>query len=413
MKPQIKILLASLFFTFSPAAVGAEGTLKWISELDVFLPAQAADGEESDLKELSVDFIEGGWDWAGYTIETGAAIGGRLGILYPHQRIGDIGLSVGYINGPNSDVIFKTRSGSTYHTLNYTRNLSFVRAMVEYRKEYPTSGGWTFYPAFGVGKAFGARKQKINQATGIFAGTKGDTYKWDGFTWEASLGFARKMQKSDLTFALRYASFPEEKGDSPQNSTKIKWNTFGCSVGLSFGGLDPYAETSSYRPETRNTAYATRESTNSKPETAHPEAAIEEEGEAAEPADYDTSLHYAEGYRKQGNHEKALEEYGNALKALAINDKRTIYILERRGLMHTKLGNYSGAKGSYAASITAAKKLNVMDTTAINAYLGLAYAQEKTGGTQAAIRNYRKALQLTTDPGTKAEIQKALQRLER
>lgn len=407
MKPQIRMLLAGLFLTLSPAAVGAEGTLKWIGELDVFLPEKVTDGEEASLEEAMRDAIADGADSASYTIKTKPAIGGRLGILYPHPRIGDIGLSVGYIHGPNSDVrLTKFKSGFYPSTLNYTRNLSFVRAMVEYRKEYPASDGWTFYPAFGVGKAFGVSKWSSQTGTEY-------TEKWDGFTWEASLGFAQKTAESGLTFAIRYAVFPEQKAAPGQDLTEIKWNTFGCSVGFSFGGLDPYAETSSYRPETRTTTYAARESDYSKPEAAQPEAAIEEETEATEPADYDASLHYAEGYRKQGNYEKALEEYGNALKALEINDKRVIYILERRGLMHTKLGNYSGAKGSYAASITAAKKLNTMDTTAINAYLGLAYAQEKTGGKQAAIRNYRRALQLTADPGTKAEIQKALQRLER
>lgn len=413
MKSTITALCAALFLSFLPATVAGEGSLKWITEMDVFLPAQAADGEEANLKKLSSAYIAGGATSASYTIETKPAIGGRLGILYPHPRIGDIGLSAGYISGPNSDAKFLVNG--PLNTLYYTRNLSFVRAMVEYRKEYPTSDGWTFYPAFGVGKAFAVAKWKTTQATGGFAGmTSGDTEKWDGFTWEASLGFARKLTGSDLTFALRYASFPENEGDSSQYPDKVKWNTFGCSVGLSFGGNDPYAETSSYRPSSRTSEYRPREESSlATPEPAQTEEIIEEAEEELPPVDYDAALHSAEGYRKQGDYEKALAEYGNALKALPVNDKRVIYVLERRGLMNTKLGNLSGAKGSYAGSITAAKKLNIADTTVINAYLGLAYAQEKTGGTQAAIRNYRKALQLTTDPGTRAQIQKALQRLER
>ncbi len=417
MKPQIKIFLAAVFLALTPTTGAAEGTLKWITELDVFLPAQAADGEESDLKELSRDYIADGGDSTTSTIETKAAIGGRLGILYPHPRIGDIGLSVGYISGPNSDIRFRGfTSGFFADTLNYTRNLSFIRAMVEYRKESPASDGWTFYPAFGVGKAFGVSKWEITQATNYYSALKGRTLKekWDGFTWEASLGFARKMAGSDLTFAIRYAAFPERKAASGKDITEIKWNTFGCSVGLSFGGNDPYTETSSYRPPSRTSEYRPmKESSLATPEPAQAEEIIEEVEEELPPVDYDAVLHSAEGYRKQGDYQKALEEYGNALKALPVNDKRVIYVLERRGLMNTKLGNLSGAKGSYAGSITAAKKLNIADTTVINAYLGLAYAQEKTGGTQAAIRNYRKALQLTNDPGTKAQIQKALQRLER
>lgn len=47
----------------------------------------------------------------------------------------------------------------------------------------------------------------------------------------------------------------------------------------------------------------------------------------------------------------------------------------------------------------------------VNSYLGLAYCFEKSGNNALAVRNYEKALGLSTSSATKTRIRKNLQRL--
>jgi len=396
---------------FAPGILAAEGGTKFFAELEMFMPGQVADGEEADLKNTARAFVAGGSNSAAYTIEAAPAAGGRVGLLYPIQDIGDMGLSIGYLAGPSLDVKFVDNDpGIGISNFDYTRDLSFVRALGEFRKEYQMADNWTFYPAFGVGMAFGSNKGKVARATNYFAGDTVESKSWSGVTWEATAGFAYKMEKTDLNFAVRYAGFPQFKEDAAKSLSKIDWSTIGFSIGLTFGtgGGSSYSD-KAYRPTARTEEYDQDDTSMDVPVAAtEPVAAETDDAEG-----YEGHIEYAEDYFSQGNYEKALGEYSSAMKALPENDERIISVLERKGMVFTKQKNYQRAKGAYASAINVSKNIGANPPAVVNSYLGLAYALEKSGNTASAIKNYERALQLTTTPATKEKVRRILQRLKR
>ncbi|MCG2725883.1 MAG: PorV/PorQ family protein [Elusimicrobia bacterium] len=130
------------------------------------------------------------------------------------------------------------------------------------------------------------------------------------------------------------------------------------------------------------------------------------------PESYEAYLEYAEDYLAQRDYENAFNEFGKASESISIDDGRQVYILERQGLILLKQNNYSRCKRFYSAAIKTAKSLNIADKNVVNAYLGLAYCQKKTGGEKWAIINYKAVLKLTKDSNTKLRIEKALNKLE-
>lgn len=127
---------------------------------------------------------------------------------------------------------------------------------------------------------------------------------------------------------------------------------------------------------------------------------------------YQDYLEAADGYISQKDYKNAATEYAEALKALPENDKRRIYTFEQQGQISAKLKDISKAKEFYLAAITTAKKLNVPDSGVINSYLGLAYCFEKSGNIAPAIKNYEKALELSTSDSTKIKIRGIIEKLE-
>ncbi len=386
-----------------------DSTAKVFGELEVYSPGKVAEGEEVNLKKVAAALVAGGSDSAGYTITTPVAFGGRLGILYPVQDVGDLGISVGYVAGPTSEVKVTDKDpGIGTSHFDYTRELSFVRALFEYRKEFSINDNWAFFPAFGVGMGFGAEKNKVKMATNFFAGDSLESAKWSGLTWEVTSGFAYKMDSSDLTIAVRYAAFPSFKGDTAKGLAKVDWGTIGFSFGLGFGGGRSLTPSAKYYGSPQKTD----EHSSKDMEPADPiePVAAPETSESVE--SYDTYVGYAEDYVSQGNYSKALNEYDNALALLPPNDARKVYIWERKGSALSEKKDYIKAKGFYAFSIKTAKGLRVSNASVVNAYLGLAYCLEKTANTSDAIRNYEKALQLSTNTRTKARIRKIIQKLK-
>ncbi len=407
-------LTISIFCFFSSAAFASQGRLKPFAELDLFLPGNVSDGEEADVRS---------WEPQSYSIKTYAAIGGRVGILYSARDLADLGLSVGYIPGPNSEIKSTFVSGPPYN-YDYTRELRIIRILAEFRKEIPGGEKWFFRPGVGIGMALGT-------ATRSFSSGGGDSYdvqKWSGITWELSAGLAYRMSSADLNFAVRYAGFPTAPAKEISNSNdfpKIDWSTIGFSIGLSFGGNSDRQHPSSqskarkYREDYEPRRTAPEPERDAPPSIAPVDETsdqgappvITDEPETAKPVGYETYIEYAEDYITAKDYAKAVGEYTNALKALEPKDPRAVFVLERKGMCFTRLKNYARAKGSCASSIKTAKALGLNNTVVVNAYSGLAYALEKGGNVPSAVKNYEKALELSKNPATKAKIRKILQRL--
>lgn len=299
----------------------------------------------------------------------------------------------------------------------YTRAVSFVRTLLEFKKAYRINEGWTFTPAVGAGMAFGSNKGIVKRSTNYFAGDTVESAAWSGFTWEAASGFAYQMERLELTLAAKYAAFPSYKGDSARGLAKIDWGTVGFSIGLGFGGRGvSTAAKKDYSAISRGDDYSRQNAEVVKQEPVEQESKPEDVEAVRNygvhnAARYDSYVQFAEDFISQREYVKALKAYDNALGVLAENDVRGIYIWERKGAVLAEQKNYLKAKGYYAFAIKTAKGLGVTDKTVVNAYLGLAYCLAKGGNTPAAIRNYKKAMQLSTNETTKTRIKKTIREL--
>lgn len=393
-----KIIIGILFLAslagLARVSFAAEGGVRIFTDVDWFLPGNVADGEIASLNKTALVFVVPGGSDA-YTITTPAAIGLRLGVLYPIGNRASIGGSVGYIAGPTSEVKFTDFTpgqGTSY--FDYNRELSFVRVLGEYKKEYGMGTKWSFLSALGVGMAFGTNKGIVKRATNLFAGDTVESATWSGPTWEGTAGFVYKTGKTDMTYAVRYASFPEFKENVAKNLSKINWGTIGVTLGFTFGGSgDSITSRNTAAPIYKASSYSEQraESTRQEPAIDLPAPGSVEPTES-----YENYLEYAEDDFSQKNYAKAAREYDKALNALPENDERGIYIQERKGAAYVRLENYSKANDSYISAIKAAKTLSVTNKTVVNAYLGLAYSLKETGNAKEARANYKIAWKLTS-----------------
>jgi tetratricopeptide (TPR) repeat protein len=126
---------------------------------------------------------------------------------------------------------------------------------------------------------------------------------------------------------------------------------------------------------------------------------------------YRRRVKVANKYFEQRNYSNAAREYKQAVKLLPENDERRVFVYAQQGQIGLKLKRVAIARDFYLAAIQVAKKLDVTSTHLTNSYLGLAYCFERLGNTGAAVKNYEKALELTSNPRTKSQIMKSLQKL--
>jgi len=254
--------------------------------------------------------------------------------------------------------------------------------------------------------AFGTNKGKVIRATNYFAGETVESATWSGLTWEATAGFVYKTGKTDMVYAVRYAAFPEFKGNAAKGLSKINWDTIGITLGFTFGGSGdsaPYRKAAT--PKYKANSYSEQRAEPLAREPAEDLPVLENVESAGS---YEIYLESAEDNFTQKNYAKAVKEYDKALNILPESDERGIYVLERKGASYVRLENYSKANESYISAIKDAKTLSVKNKTVVNAYLGLAYSLQETGNAKEARANYKIAWKLTKDPKTKRKIEKAL-----
>ena len=111
--------------------------------------------------------------------------------------------------------------------------------------------------------------------------------------------------------------------------------------------------------------------------------------------------------------DQAKDRWSRALALMAPKDPRRVQALERRGAIALREDNITDASRYYLDAIKLAKETGLVGTSTVDAYLGLAYCQEKLKKRKWAIRNYRKALKMSTTPATKDRIRDKLKSLNR
>jgi opacity protein-like surface antigen len=242
----VKAVLVSIFVMGICKPVSAAdfsvNRLKYIGSLDLFTVANADDRMDRRLRAYrSVGTI------SSYELDTNAALGFRIGALYPIEDVADVGLSWGYISGPSGTSM--TVDGDDGSIRDYDFNRRFSRLLAEARKEFKHSDKISFLGGVGLGVAFG-REEIVNTGLpdyerGILQPTTSDKY-FSGLTWELTAGAVYKAtEKLNVEAGLKYAGFPPCPGGPPTRRTGdneyrdgqftgMNWSTLGFFAGVSF-----------------------------------------------------------------------------------------------------------------------------------------------------------------------------------
>lgn len=206
------------------------GKINFYGTFDVFLPANAGDGLWDDTQVGTQQLSGMGYSSVG-SMKTTAAVGGRLGLMVQIVEAFDIGVSGGYIAGPNSDSSITAVGGGMSAILSDKREVSFARFLVEPTVNVKMGESSAFHLGAGLGLASGRTEETIT-CTGNACKVNGNIAKnsstWNGFAWEISPYFSHKHG----IFGARYAGFPAFKGNS--NNSKIEWTSAGFFAGLKF-----------------------------------------------------------------------------------------------------------------------------------------------------------------------------------
>jgi hypothetical protein len=172
---------------------------------------------------------------AGYSsagsIQSKAAIGGRLGAMMDLAEAFDVGLSAGYIAGPHSDSSILAVGGGKSATFSDSRDISFFRFLVEPTLNVKMGETSAFHLGTGVGIAQGRVQEAVACSGGACVVNNrlaSNSSSWSGFTWEVSPYFSFK----EFMLGARYAGFPTFKGNS--NNSKIEWTSVGFFSGFKF-----------------------------------------------------------------------------------------------------------------------------------------------------------------------------------
>lgn len=205
-----------------------EGKYHVYGTFDAFLPANAGNGLRDDMQAGMNQW--GGMGYASVgSIETTAAVGGRLGVMVNLAEEFDLGISGGYIVGPNSNCFISLAGGGKSAVVSDKREVSFIRFLVEPTVNAKMSEYAAFHLAAGLGIAEGQTEETFTcMGTACLTNTGHDISTWCGFTWEVSPYFTIK----DFILGARYAGFPEFKGNS--SNAKIEWTSAGLFTGFKF-----------------------------------------------------------------------------------------------------------------------------------------------------------------------------------
>ncbi len=237
----VKVLLVSVFALAICKPAGAMDfdvkNIKGFGSLDMFTVANADDRHENLLKSHKANGNIGS-----YSLNSDAALGFRVGALYPIEDIADVGLSWGYVSGPNGE-----RKVDGVKDLEYSRR--FYRFLVEGRKDFKYNDKIAFLGGAGLGVAYG--RQAITEprasynSNGALTHPVADKY-FSGLAWELTAGAVYKAtDKMNVEAGLKYAGFPSCPNDPPTltpgsanysegEMTGMNWSTLGFFVGVRF-----------------------------------------------------------------------------------------------------------------------------------------------------------------------------------
>ncbi len=228
----VKALLISVFVlgVCRPAGAFDVKSIKGFASLDLFTAGTADNRMDKVYKGAKAV-----GDIGSYSLDTGMAVGGRIGALYPIEDVADVGLSWGYIGGPTTETKLNGRDYST-------TSRRFMRVMAEGKKTVKYNDKISFLGGAGLGVAYGRQEQVIETAyapviNGATVDTA-DTY-FKGLTWELTAGAVYKAtDKMDVEAGVRYTGLPTCDNKNDLNGDGeipgMTYNALGFFAGVRF-----------------------------------------------------------------------------------------------------------------------------------------------------------------------------------
>jgi opacity protein-like surface antigen len=229
----VKVLLVSMFVMgiCKPVHAFDVKSIKYIGSLDLFTVGTADNRYENILKSSKKDGKIGS-----YSVDSDMAFGYRLGALYPVQDIADVGLSFGYIGGPNGETKVNGIKNNEF-------SRRFYRVMAEGRKTFKYNDKFSFLGGAGLGLAYGRQEVRDALASynsqGQLVHGSARTY-FSGLTWELTAGVAYKAtDKLNVEAGLKYTGLPscDNQNDTVNGQGEIagmNYNALGFFAGVSF-----------------------------------------------------------------------------------------------------------------------------------------------------------------------------------
>jgi len=265
-------------------------------------------------------------------------------------------------------------------------------------KALAARGYWTFYDVEPVTGYAGLEAGYVRFGTGRYSGSAAELSPFLGATYSPrrSFGFAADVSPS-LVFL--------PGGGTDSGFGKIGWVVnLGVFFRLPAGQGAAQEEAQADETEAPEAAPAGREKTR-EPETARrPRPAYTD-------AHYEEYAAGAEDALAARDYFKADKIYANLLDSLPENDKRRVYLYERRGWLAAKKTDFQAAKGMYLKAAELLRHAATHDMISVRVYAGLGNAFEKLGDDAPAVRYYERALEFCSDTRLRQQIETRLEHL--
>jgi len=104
--------------------------------------------------------------------------------------------------------------------------------------------------------------------------------------------------------------------------------------------------------------------------------------------------------------------YAHLLEVLPEDDKRLVYLYERRGWLAAKRNDFAAARVMYFKAADLMRGATGYDNTSVRVYAGLGNAFEKLDEAALAVRYYKRALEICSDPRMRQQIEARLDSLQ-
>jgi opacity protein-like surface antigen len=225
----VKAILIGMFVLGICKPVGAaDDGVKYFANVDMFAAGTAADRAKHIMH---ANQVAGGFGT--YSLKTEDAVGGRIGALYAVEGIADVGISAGYIAGPNGSL---TIDGVKFYK---SMDRNFYRFLAEGRRDFKVTDKISVLGGAGIGMAFGRQKYTYETAQAVSSVNNllvtSIDRSFNGFTWEASAGVSYKAtEKMSVDLGVRYAGFPACSNTVDGKILGMKWNSLGAFAGVRF-----------------------------------------------------------------------------------------------------------------------------------------------------------------------------------